>query len=70
MGVRQYALAVREAAEALGVSGWLIREECRTGRLFSIKVRGRIVIPVWALEEYIGTPLAQRTKMPQDSGDC
>ena len=69
MGVRRYALAVGEAAEALGVSGWLIREECRRGRLFSIKVRGGNVIPVWALEEYIGTPLAQRTEMPQDSGD-
>ena len=42
MGVRQYALTVREAAEVLGVSEWLIREECRTGRLFSVKVRGRI----------------------------
>ena len=42
MGVRRYALTVREAAEALGVSEWLIREECRTGRLFSVKVRVRI----------------------------
>ena len=62
MEVRRYALSVREAAEALSVSEWLIREECRRGRLYHIRIGGRIVIPVWALEEYIGMPLPMRTE--------
>ena len=67
MEVRRYALTVREAAKALGVSEWLIREECRIKRLFSIRVGGRLVIPVWALEEYIGMPLHLRTETDGNS---
>ena len=67
MEVRRFTLTVREAAEALGVSEWLIREECKTKQLFSIQARGRTTIPVWALEEYICMPQALRTGMPRDS---
>lgn len=63
------ALSVREAARALGVSEWLIREECRRGRLFHIYIGGRIVIPVWALEEYVGMPLSMRTASQEVSFD-
>ena len=70
MEIARLALSVREAAQALGVSDWLIREECRRGRLYHIRIGGRIVIPVWALEEYIGMPLPMRTEsreVPFDS---
>ena len=65
MEVRRYALTVREAAEALGVSEWLIREECKRGRLIHVYMGNRIVIPVWAVEEYVGMPLSLRTEVQE-----
>ena len=62
MEVRRYALTIRETAEALGVSEWLIREECKRGRLIHKYMGNRIVIPVWAVEEYVGVPLSKRTE--------
>ena len=69
MEVRRYALTVREAAEALGVSEWLIREECKRGRLIHVYMGNRIVIPVWAVEEYVGMPLSLRTEAEEVVGD-
>lgn len=51
--VRQ-AYSVREAAEVLGVSSWLVRQACREGTIDSIRMRGRILIPRRALQEFLG----------------
>lgn len=47
------AYSVAEAAAALGVSQWLVREQCRTGQLRSVRLGQRIVIPRQALEELL-----------------
>ena len=70
MEIRRYALSVSEAAQALGVSEWLVREECRKGNLCHIRIGGRIGIPVWALEAYIEMPLSMRTLSQDSSSDC
>ena len=50
------AYTVKEAAAALGVSAWTIREEIRTGRLESVRLGTRILIPRRALERLVETP--------------
>ena len=47
------AYTVSEAADALRVSSWLVREQCRRGRLRHIRIGQRIVIPRQALEELL-----------------
>lgn len=47
------ALSVSEAATALGLSRTLINQECASGRLHSIKVGARRVIPVASLEAWL-----------------
>ena len=47
------AYTVAEAADALRVSAWLVREQCRSGRLRHIRIGQRIVIPRQALEELL-----------------
>ena len=42
---------VKEAAEALSISVWKIKEEMYQGRIKYIKIGTRVVIPRWALEE-------------------
>ena len=39
------AYTVKEAAAALGVSEWMIREEIRTGKIECIRMGSRILIP-------------------------
>lgn len=50
------AYSVAEAAEALSVSDWLLKEEIRTGRIFATKIGRRLVVPRWALEKRLGMP--------------
>ena len=47
------AYTVAEAAAALGVSEWLVREMCRTGQLRCVRLGRRIVIPADALDELL-----------------
>lgn len=47
------AYSVREAAKALGVSEWYIRDEIDRNMLAVSKARGRILIPRWELDRYI-----------------
>ena len=48
------ALSVAEAAAALGVSRTLVAQECATGRLHSVKVGQRRLIPVVSLAAWLG----------------
>ena len=47
------AYSVGEAAAALGVSQWMVRELCRTGQLRCVRLGRRIVIPAGALDELL-----------------
>lgn len=48
--------SVKEAADALGVSEWTVREEIRTGRIESVRLGSRILIPRFALERLVNMP--------------
>ena len=54
MEIPRICYSVREAAEAMGISEWLMREECRLNHIYSFKIGGRLLIPVWALENLAG----------------
>jgi len=47
------AYNVREAAEAMGVSPWYVRDEMSLGRLDFSSSRGRKIIPRWELVRYL-----------------
>ena len=47
---------VKEAAAALGVSEWMVREEIRSGRIESIRMGARILIPRQVLERLANVP--------------
>ena len=47
------AYNVREAAEAIGVSPWDVRDEMSRGRLGYSSARGRKIIPRWELVRYL-----------------
>ena len=47
------AYNVREAAEAIGVSPWYVRDEMSRGRLGYSSARGRKIIPRWELVRYL-----------------
>jgi excisionase family DNA binding protein len=53
MGVERLALSVAEAAAALGVSKDAVYDAVRCHELPAIRIRGRIVIPVAALEQLL-----------------
>ena len=48
--------SVAEAARSLGISPWLVREQCRTGRLRHVRIGQRIIIPRAALVELLSEP--------------
>ena len=48
------AYSVREAAEVMGLSEWLIKEEVAQGRIRCVRFGRRVVIPRWALDERLG----------------
>ena len=50
------AYTVKEAAAALGVSEWMVREEINRKRIHSVKMGARLLIPLWALQERLGMP--------------
>ncbi len=50
------AYTVKEAASALGVSEWMVREEIRQQRIYSVKMGARLLIPRWALDERLRLP--------------
>ena len=60
---REY-LSVKEFKDRLGVSGNLIYEQVRQGVLPSVRLGGRILIPVDALEQ-----LMQRQAQHESSAD-
>ena len=60
---REY-LSVKELKDRLGVSGNLIYEQVRKGVLPSVRLGGRILIPVDALEQ-----LMQRQMQHESSAD-
>ena len=47
------AYSVKEAAEALCISQWQVREEVHRGRIRAKKVGTRVIIPRWAIEEWL-----------------
>ena len=48
------AYSVKEVAAALGVSGWTVREEIRCGRIQSVKMGTRILVPRAVLDRIAG----------------
>ncbi len=50
------AYTVKETAVALGVSEWIVREEINRGRIETIRMGVRILIPRWSLENLLGGP--------------
>ena len=54
-------LSVAEAAAALGVSRTLVNQECVTGRLHSVKIGQRRLIPVASLEAWLGVEVGPAT---------
>ena len=54
------AYTVKEAAAALGVSEWMVREEINQKRIHSVKMGARLLIPLWALQERLGMPPEER----------
>ena len=62
------AYSVDEAAEALSVSAWLVREEIAQGRIRVVRFGRRPVIPRWALEERLGMESAPRAEIMEVAG--
>jgi hypothetical protein len=61
------AYSVKEAADALGVSAWYIRDEMNRGHLACSCPRGRQLIPRWELVRYLEasmSPAAQAEEQP------
>lgn len=50
-------LSIREAANKLRVSEWFVRDLARNGKLRSIKVGRRRLIPVVAITEFIAAQI-------------
>ncbi len=61
METERIAYSVKEAAGALGVSQWMVREEIRAGRIKSIRLGVRILIPRRELERLVGAPAGDDT---------
>ena len=52
------AYSVKEAAEAIGVSAWYIRDEMAQGKLGYSCPRGRQMIPRWELVRYLESAMS------------
>ena len=50
------AYSVKEAALALGVSEWKVREAIYQKQLFAVNLGRRLVIPRWALDRLLSEP--------------
>lgn len=53
---RRFALSPEEAAEALGVGRTTIYELLASGRIASIRVGRRRLVPIWAIDAFLGSP--------------
>ena len=53
METEQRAYTVAEAAKALRVSQWLVREACRRGELRCVRLGQRIIIPADAINAFL-----------------
>ena len=63
------AYSVKEAAEALGVSNWYIRDEMAQGKLGYSCPRGRQMIPRWELVRYLESAMSQAAQ-PEDESNA
>ena len=54
--IDRLAYTMNEAAEALGVSLWIIKKELSEGRIAGVKFGTRVVIPRWSLEQRLRAP--------------
>lgn len=52
------AYSVKEAAEAIGVSAWYIRDEMAQGKIAYSCPRGRQMIPRWELVRYLESAMS------------
>ena len=62
--------SVKEAAAALGVSEWMVREEIRVGRIDSVRFGARILIPRQALDRlavYSGRTADKASAVPEEA---
>ena len=62
------AYSVKEAAEAIGVSAWYIRDEMAQGKLAYSCPRGRQMIPRWELVRYLESAMSQAAQQENESG--
>ena len=70
MKTERLAYSVKETAAALGVSEWMVREELRTGRIDSVRLGSRILIPHRELERLVNPPeLTNDTANMNDNAD-
>ncbi len=53
MDTPKRAYSVAEAAEALGISQWLVREEIRRGQMRCTRIGARIIIPAVVIDEIL-----------------
>lgn len=61
----QKYLNIVEAAERIGVSRYILREEMKRGKLLGLKVGRRVLVPETALETYLKDCEIQPTKKPE-----
>ena len=61
------AYSVKEAAEAIGVSVWYIRDEMTQGHLAYSCPRGRQLIPRWELVRYLESAMSQAAQPDDES---
>ena len=59
---QRLALSPSEAAELLGLSLSTVKLELASGRLKSVKVGNRRIVPRWAIDTFLKTP-----KEPEDT---
>ena len=58
MSEERLAYNIRQAAEVLGISKSLASKMVKDGRIKSVKLGRRVVIPHWAILEALETPAA------------
>ena len=64
---QRMAFSVKEAAAALGVSEWTIREMIYQKEIFAVKLGRRLVIPRWALDKLLSEPDSQTDENAETS---
>ena len=62
------AYSVKEAADAIGVSVWYIRDEMAQGHLAYSCPRGRLLIPRWELVRYLESAMSPAAPAEDNSG--